>query len=46
MKYTFKLHNETHKGLLQATCEPQVCETDLMIEILSKCGLNIGSGPK
>jgi len=27
MKYIFKLHNETHKGLLQATCEPEVRET-------------------
>lgn len=37
-------YNETHKSLLQATSEE--CETDLVMKIVCKCGLNISIGLK
>lgn len=38
--------NETHKSLLLATSEPEVCETDLVGKIVCKCGLNISTALK
>lgn len=33
-------------NLFLATCEPEVCETDLVMKIVCKCGLNISIGLK